>query len=60
MPVNRRHRPTEARKAVVKRIALLCAGFPRYGYRGIAAQLRIEGMNVNHEAEARVMRERGL
>jgi len=39
---------------------LLCAEFPRYGYRRITAQLRIEGMNLNHKAVARVMRERAL
>jgi transposase InsO family protein len=45
---------------VEKRIELLCAEFPRYGYRRITAQLRIEGMNVNHKAVARVMRAQGL
>jgi putative transposase len=49
-----------ARVAVEKRIALLCAKFPRYGYRRISAQLRIEGMKVNHKAVAKIMREKGL
>ena len=48
------------RNALEKRIAQLCAEFPRYGYRRITAQLRIEAMNVNHKAAARVMREQGL
>ena len=53
-------RASAARTAVEKRIELLCAEFPRYGYRRITAQLRIEGMNLNHKAVARVMRERAL
>src|ERR1700694_1654767 len=48
------------RNALEKRIAQLCAEFPRYGYRRITAQLRTEAMNVNHKAVARVMREQGL
>jgi putative transposase len=53
--------PTEhGEKRVEKRIAQLCAEFPRYGYRRITAQLRIEAMNVNHKTVARVMREQGL
>jgi putative transposase len=56
-----RSRPqTAARNAVEKRITLLCAEFPRYGYRRITAQLRAEGMELNHKAVARVMREQGL
>ena len=39
---------------------MLCAEFPRYGYRRITAQLRNEGLNVNHKAVARVMREQAL
>jgi putative transposase len=56
----RSSRKTAAGNALERRIALLCAEFPRYGYRRIAAQLRSEGMNVNHKAVARVMRKRGL
>jgi putative transposase len=56
----RSRRQTATRNAMEKRIALLCAEFPRYGYRRISAQLRAEGMNVNHKAVARVMRERAL
>ena len=56
----RPRRVSALRKALKKRIAVLCAEFPRYGYRRVTAQLRSEGMNVNHKAVARVMRERGL
>ena len=56
----RSHRPTAARRAVERRIAQLCAELPRYGYRRITAQLRIEGISVNHKAVSRIMRERGL
>lgn len=52
--------PTAARRAVEKRIALLCEELPRYGYRRITAQLRSEGLNINHKAVARIMRDRGL
>jgi transposase InsO family protein len=53
-------RASALRRALGKRIAALCAVFPRYGYRRVTAQLRTEGMNVNHKAVARVMREQGL
>jgi putative transposase len=53
-------RQAAARKAVEQRIARLCAEYPRYGYRRITAQLRTEGMTINHNAVARVMREQGL
>ena len=56
----RSRRPAAAKNTVEKRIELLCAEFPRYGYRRITAQLRIEGMNINHKAVARVMRAQGL
>ena len=48
------------RDALGKRIAELCAEFPRDGYRRITAQLRAEGLTVNHKAVARAMREQGL
>ena len=53
-------RASAGKNALEKRIELLCAEFPRYGYRRITAQLRIEGMNINHKAVARVMREQAL
>lgn len=56
----RSRRPTAARSAVERRIVQLCAELPRYGYRRITAQLRIEGISINHKAVSRIMRERGL
>ena len=56
----RSRRQTAARRALERRIALLCAEFPRYGYRRITAELRTAGLTANHKAVARVMRERGL
>jgi putative transposase len=56
----RSRRQTTARRALERRIALLCSEFPRYGYRRISAELRTEGRTANHKAVARVMRERGL
>lgn len=56
----RSRRPTAASRAVERRIAHLCAELPRYGYRRITAQLRIDGIRVNHKAVSRIMRERGL
>lgn len=53
-------RATELKKALHERITMLCAEFPRYGYRRITAQLKAEGMVVNHKAVARIMRESGL
>ena len=52
--------PNPSKEAVRKRIAELCAEFPRYGYRRITAQLRAEGISVNHKAVARSMRKDGL
>jgi len=55
------YRPRRAAGTTLeKRIAWLCAEFPRYGYRRITAQLHSEGVQVNHKAVSRVMRERGL
>jgi len=56
----RSRRQDVVRNALEKRIAQLCAEFPRYGYRRITAELRIEAMNVNHKTVASVMREQGL
>ncbi|HEU4399995.1 MAG TPA: IS3 family transposase [Actinomycetota bacterium] len=49
---------TEAR--LVARIHAICAGFPRYGYRRVTAQLQAEGERVNHKRVSRIMREQGL
>jgi hypothetical protein len=48
----RLRQPTAPRKALEKRIVMLCAELPRYGYRRITAQLRTEGMKINHKALA--------
>ncbi len=56
----RSRRATELKKALHERITMLCAEFPRYGYRRITAQLKAEGIVINHKAVARAMREQGL
>lgn len=56
----RSRRQTIARNAVEQRIARLCAELPRYGYRRITAQLRTEGVSINHKAVARIIPERDL
>jgi hypothetical protein len=53
-------RQTSARRALERRITMLCVEFPRYGYRRTTAELRTAGMNATHKAMACVMRERGL
>ena len=56
-----RSRASAAEKTVLQdRIVELSAEFPRYGYRRVTHQLRAEGLLVNHEAVARIMRQRGL
>jgi putative transposase len=56
-----RPRRAAADKTIVqKRIAELCAEFPRDGYRRITRHLRAEGTIINHKAVARLMRESGL
>ena len=52
--------PSAARRAVEKRLTLLCEELPRYGYRRSTAHMRSEGLNINHKAVARIMRHRGL
>ena len=42
------------------RVEELCLEFSRYGYRRITAQLRREGMRVNHKRVQRIMQEEGL
>jgi len=41
-------------------IAGICAEWPRYGYRRVTAQLRHEGLIVNHKKVMRLMQENGL
>ncbi len=45
---------------VVERIQEICAEFPRYGYRRVTAQLRLDGHLVNKKRVQRIMREQGL
>jgi putative transposase len=47
-------------RALVGRIEEIAEEFPRYGYRKVTAQLRREGLLVNHKKVQRIMRERGL
>jgi putative transposase len=46
--------------ALIDRIEGIAEEFPRYGYRKVTAQLRREGLLVNHKKIQRIMRERGL
>lgn len=43
-----------------KRLEALALKFPRYGYRRMTAQLRAEGLRINHKRVLRLMREAGL
>lgn len=45
---------------LVTRITEICAEWPRYGYRRVTAQLRHEGLIVNHKKVMRLMKENGL
>jgi len=47
-------------EALTDRIEEIAEEFPRYGYRKVTAQLRREGLLVNHKKIQRVMQERGL
>jgi putative transposase len=49
-----------AEARLVARITGICAEWPRYGYRRVAAQLRHEGLVVNHKKVMRLMKENGL
>lgn len=46
--------------ALVKMIHVICEEFPLYGYRQVTAQLRSEGLRVNHKRVARLMRLHGM
>ena len=55
--------PAAEREAAVRlrdRIEALTLEFRRYGYRRITAQLRREGLQVNHKREQRIMQEESL
>jgi len=45
---------------LVTRIAEICAEWPFYGYRRVTAQLRHQGLVVNHKKVMRLMSENGL
>ncbi len=49
-----------AQARLVTRITEICAEWPRYGYRRVTAQLRHEGLVVNHKKIMRLMKENGL
>jgi putative transposase len=49
-----------AEALLVARMSEICAEWPRYGYRRVAAQLRHEGLTVNHKKVLRLMKENGL
>ena len=49
-----------AEARLVARITEICAEWPRYGYRRVTAQLRHEGLVVNHKKVMRLMKENGL
>ncbi len=49
-----------AQARLVTRITEICAEWPRYGYRRVTAQLRHEGLIVNHKRVMRLMKENGL
>jgi putative transposase len=55
----RSRRNAAAEKLLLGRIEMLCAEFPRDGYRRITHQLRADRMVVNHKAVARLMRQNG-
>ncbi len=49
-----------AEARLVTRITEICAEWPFYGYRRVTAQLRHQGMTVNHKKVMRLMKENGL
>jgi putative transposase len=51
---------TVAEARLVERIKEICAEWPRYGYRRVTAQLRDDGVMVNHKKIMRLMQEHGL
>ena len=51
---------TSEQRVLTDRIEEIAEEFPRYGYRKVTAQLRREGLFVNHKKIQRIMGERGL
>ncbi len=58
------HRPAQGmaleEAVLIEQIKEICAEFPRYGYRRVTAQLRLDGRLVNRKRIQRIMREQGL
>jgi len=54
--------PAEAKADtdIIDRIEAICINLPGYGYRRVTAQLRREGITVNHKKVLRLMRESDL
>ena len=52
--------PSAEERALADRIEGIAEEFPRYGYRKVTAQLRREGLLVNHKKIQRIMHERQL
>jgi len=48
------------RERLTARVHALAERFPRYGWRRMQAQLRAEGMSINHKPLRRLLREQGL
>lgn len=46
--------------ALVERMATICDEMPRYGYRRVGAQLKLDGIVVNKKRVQRLMRRHGL
>lgn len=56
-------RPRQERadqERIVRRVHQLAERFPRYGWRRMQAQLRAEGMSINHKPLRRLLHEQGL
>ena len=51
---------TPEERVLSERIEEIAEEFPRYGYRKVTAQLRREGLLINHKKIQRIMREQGL
>ncbi len=50
--------PSPEERALIDRIEGIAEESPRYGYRKVTAQLRREGLLVNHKKIQRIIRER--
>lgn len=51
-------RPEDAQ--ITEKIGEICAEYPCYGYRRVTAQLRRDGILVNHKKTMKIMRLQGL